>query len=110
MNNELRDAMVEQKACPGRPVASKVEPGRGSGESGAKSDFFEGYFLECGFVAKAFEAVKNFNACKFALGIEIGGNSLIKLFSCYCRILKTYIKGIHLVVIGNMHLISLLVS
>ncbi len=108
MNNEVKDAMGEQKAYRERPAASKVEPGRGSGQSGAKAYFFEGDFLECGFIAKASEAVKNFNAGKFALGIEIGGNSLIKLFSCYGRILKTYIKGIHFGVIGNMHLSSLL--
>ena len=54
MNNELRDAMGEQKAYPERPVVRKVEPGRGNGQSGAKSDFFEGYFLKGGFIAKAF--------------------------------------------------------
>ncbi len=108
INNEVKDAMGEQKAYPERPVVRKIEPGRGNWQSGAKADLFECYFLKGGFVAKAFEAVKNFNAGKFALGIEIGGNSLIKLFSCYCRILKTYIKGIHLAVIGNMHFGSLL--
>lgn len=108
MNNEVKDAMVEQKACAERPVVRKIEPGRGNGQSGAKADFFEGHFLKGGFVSKAFEAVKNFNSGQFALGIEIGGNSLIKLFSCYSRILKTYIKCIHLAVIGNMHFGSLL--
>ncbi len=83
---------------------------RGGVVSGAQAYFFEGNFLEGGFVAKAFEAVKNFNAGKFALGIEIGGNPLIKLLGRYGRILKTYIKGIDLAVIGNMHFGSLLNS
>ena len=99
---------IKTKTYVERLVLSKVEPVRGNGESGAKADFFECYFLEGGFIAKAIEAVKNFNAGKFAFRIEIGGNPLIKLFSRYGRILKTYIKGIHFAVIGNVHLGSLL--
>ena len=99
---------IKTKAYTERPVVSKVEPVRGNGESGTKADLFEGDFLKCGFIAKAFEAVKNFNAGKFAFRIEIGSNSLIKLLGCYCRIFKTYIKGIHFAVIGNMHVGSLL--
>ncbi len=54
MNNEVKDAMGEQKACPERPVLRKVEAGRGNGQSGSKADLFEGNFLKGGFVAKAF--------------------------------------------------------
>ena len=95
MNKEARDARPLLATCRGR-------------QSGAKSYFFEGHLSESGFIAEAFEAVKDFNACKLAFGIEIGGNSLIKLLGCYCRIFKAYIKGIDLAVIGNMHVSSLL--
>ncbi len=104
MSNELRKSNNEVKDA----IRDTQYAIRGDGQSGAKADLFEGYFPEGGFIAKAFEAVKNFNAGKLALGIEIGGNPLIKLFSCYGRILKTYIKGIDFGIVGNMHVGSLL--
>jgi hypothetical protein len=77
-------------------------------ESRTKADLFEGYFSERGFIAEALDTVEDFDTGQLAIGIIIDGDFVTEFFSCYGRILETYIKGIDFGIIGNMHVGSLL--
>ena len=103
MNKELR--------LPRRPVgllAMTEDRGQENVESGAQADFFEGDFLEGGFIAEALDTVEYLDTGQLAIGIIVDGDFIAELFRRYGRILEPNIKGIDLGVIGNMHDSSLL--